>query len=205
MAMLSSLSRPVLSWLHPSIRADAPRPRISAQQGCHLRLERPALALAVGITSIARLSGRQRSLRRAVVHGVERRIPQGSTVYLTGVSPELEGEPCEVLSFDLARRFWLVRFLHPRFNDRRALVPEQGLSFGYCVMPESILLSSAMVRECEDFSGRGLEVTADICKGQMLFEESPFFITADDVNEVIRAFFMLKAQAAKAKDALQGE
>ena len=37
--------------------------------------------------------------------------------------------------------------------------------------PESILLSSAMVRECEDFSGRGLEVTADICKGQMLFEE----------------------------------
>ena len=85
MAMLSSLSRPVLSWLHPSIRADAPRPRISAQQGCHLRLERPALALAVGITSIARLSGRQRSLRRAVVHGVERRIPQGSTVYLTGL------------------------------------------------------------------------------------------------------------------------
>lgn len=36
-------------------------------------------------------------------------------------------------------------------------------------------------------------------------QESPFFITADDVNEVIRAFFMLKAQAAKAKDALQGE
>ena len=34
----------------------------------------------------------------------------------------------------LRRRFWLVRFLHPRFNDRRALVPEQGLSFGYCVM-----------------------------------------------------------------------
>ena len=81
MAMLSSLSRPVLSWLHPSIRADAPS--ISAQQGCHL-LERPALALAVGIASIARLR-RQRSLRRAVLHGIERRIPQGSTVYLTGL------------------------------------------------------------------------------------------------------------------------
>ena len=41
---------------------------------------------------------------------------------------------CIAVVVILPRRFWLVRFLHPRFNDRRALVPEQGLSFGYCVM-----------------------------------------------------------------------
>ena len=40
---------------------------------------------------------------RAVFHGVERRLPQGATVYLTGVSPELEGEPCEVMAFQTER------------------------------------------------------------------------------------------------------
>jgi len=33
----------------------------------------------------------------------------------------------------------------------------------------------------------------------LLEKESPFFITADDVNEVIRAFFMMKANAQKSE------
>ena len=53
---------------------------------------------------------------------------------ILNVTGELIPENLLRLSVVLRRRFWLVRFLHPRFNDRRALVPEQGLSFGYCVM-----------------------------------------------------------------------
>eukprot|EP00434_Breviolum_minutum_P013679 symbB.v1.2.012058.t1/scaffold824.1/size159532/9 len=162
--------------------------------------------LGLGLALRGSRNRHRRNLRltalRAVFHGVERRLPQGATVYLTGVSPELEGEPCEVMAFQTERNYWLVRFLHPRFNGQSALVPEECLNFGYCVLPEECAASSQGkgsrllgVRECEDFTGRGLKATENICKGQ----ESPFFITADDVNEVIRAFFMMKANAQKSE------
>ena len=134
--------------------------------------------LGLGLALRGSRNRHRRNLRltalRAVFHGVERRLPQGATVYLTGVSPELEGEPCEVMAFQterwgwdcgktewewnwnvldfqqiidaslhhgtwhltslFARNYWLVRFLHPRFNGQSALVPEECLNFGYCVL-----------------------------------------------------------------------
>ena len=63
--------------------------------------------LGLGLALRGSRNRHRRNLRltalRAVFHGVERRLPQGATVYLTGVSPELEGEPCEVMAFQTER------------------------------------------------------------------------------------------------------
>eukprot|EP00913_Durusdinium_trenchii_P006574 g6177.t1 len=134
------------------------------------------LKLFCMVTITAGLSGR-------VFHGVRRRFPEKSTVYLTGVGgPELEGEPCEVVGVQQSR--WLVRFLHPRFNGQSALVPEECLNFGYCVRPVAAPGRPGRSVETNDpRTGRGLAAAQKIGQGQIIFEESPFLITTDDVNE----------------------
>lgn len=145
-------------------------------------------------------------MRARAIHGLRMRLPPGATVYLTGVAQELEGEPCEVLSFDRSGR-WLVRFLHPRFRDRTALVPEQCLLFGYCIQPENATsptsLSTSIALVDTPRAGRGLEVVEPMAAGSSLFKEMPFLLTANDVNEVCRAH--LKMRAAAGKDDSQGK
>ena len=58
----------------------------------------------------------------------------------------------------------------------------------------------------EQNQGSSIECFVDSFRSKQLLcfqwiarKESPFFITADDVNEVIRAFFMMKASAQKSE------
>lgn len=64
-----------------------------------------------------------------------------------------------------------MRFLHPRFNGQGLLVPEDCLTFGYCILPENLPKESWPLQEkSQEFCGRGLEVTQHIAKGEVIFK-----------------------------------
>ncbi|CAE6953538.1 unnamed protein product [Symbiodinium natans] len=196
----------------------APRTRVETGWTLHLRQLPPSWVPTSGHVTAAvvsflalrtlpfqrragnrRTSGERSGVAACAIHGLQLRLPAGSTVYLTGVSQELEGEPCEVVSFDRSGR-WLVRFLHPRFRGRTALVPEQCLQFGYSVRPEHARsnpsTSSAVLVETAR-SGRGLQASRAFTAGSVVFKELPFLLTANDVNEVCRAYFNMRASGRK--------
>ncbi|CAJ1386638.1 unnamed protein product [Effrenium voratum] len=202
-AVLSLRSSPSLPQC-PAQVVFPPTPREDLPLGRTLALS--AFAAAHGSCKAAKRAAR---LRRAAMHGLAERLPQHSTVYLTGLSPDLEGEPCEVLGFDPSAKRWLLRFLHPRFENQSCQVPEQCFTFGYCVQPGAAALGGSAApggaaREAKRRPGlgRGLEAAEQLEQGQVIFEECPFLITADDVNEVCRAYFKMRAASGDSPGAL---
>lgn len=125
----------------------------------------------------------------------------GSTVYITGYSgaSEYDGEPCVVVKFEEDTEKWLLRTLHPRFEGQEVRVVDKHVLFGYRVLPEHALgehiLDAVDTVDDQGACGRGLTVSKAVAEGAIVFEESPFVVTADDANEISRTYFMMRSQA----------
>jgi len=117
-------------------------------------------------------------------------------VYLTNLPQSkaaYEGEPCAIEAFDSEKSKWFAKFLHPRFQGAAILVDEENLSFGYCTMAlkSGVDLGKVAAVDEQLCLGRGLVAQAACSKGEVLLQENPFMITAGDVFELIRVYFML--------------
>ena len=93
------------------------------------------------------------------------------------------GEACELLSFDATTASWRIRMRKSTDEyDHEALLPEESLRFGFCLMPSSFEKLAKHVelrgKEAQGACGRGLIVTEPIEKGTVLFEEAPLIIVA---------------------------
>ncbi|CAK0837057.1 unnamed protein product, partial [Prorocentrum cordatum] len=138
------------------------------------------------------------------LHGNSERYHVGSVVYIHGVpdSYDIFDEPCVVQGYDAQRGMFTVRMLHPRFKGQLGRVSDEHLRFGYCVLPSSITAADGFERtvrcvDSQDERGRGLEVRLPIREGDVVFEEAPFLLAADDTSEMCRAHFFMMGNARR--------
>lgn len=127
-----------------------------------------------------------------MLHGLHARFHLGTVVCLTGApGSTYADELCEILSYEADRRKWLVRLQHPTFAGRQLRVAEESISLVYCLLPANAapqaVTTSTRVVEAKTSFGRGL-VTLDPCRhGAVLFEETPFFLSAAGVEAAYQA------------------
>eukprot|EP00931_Biecheleriopsis_adriatica_P043113 TRINITY_DN24647_c0_g1_i1.p1 TRINITY_DN24647_c0_g1~~TRINITY_DN24647_c0_g1_i1.p1 ORF type:complete len:387 (-),score=79.45 TRINITY_DN24647_c0_g1_i1:245-1405(-) len=112
-------------------------------------------------------------------HGTRLRLHEGGCAFLVGLTTDLEGEECEVVRFCGKAKKWAVRLADPALAGKEVLVKEKHVSFTYAVLPTFVdKARDAHFCVKTGLCGRHLVATASFSKGQCIFSECPFLVSA---------------------------